>query len=113
MAELAFDGVEEGSPMPAGRPVIIHSMTPPTESRSFLAARILAPSVRPGPCRGRQRFFFQSLQGFCCFPDGIERLIGNAGQAQDMGADGNAVAGQDLGTTAPAKTRGAVRRPEK
>ena len=107
MAELAFDGVEEGVAYAGGK-AGDHTFDDAADrievvlsGQDFSFHRSGLGLVEDG-----QRFFFQSLQGFCCFPDGIERLIGDAGQAQDMGADGNAVAGQDLGSHGPGKDQG-------
>lgn len=47
MADLAFKGVEKGSPRPAARPRIWHSMIPPTESRSPLASKMAFLAASP------------------------------------------------------------------
>ena len=107
VTELAFDRVEERV-ADTGRKACHHTFDDAADGievvlglQDFFFHRAGLGLVEDG-----QRFFFQCLQGFCCFPGCIKRLVGDAGQAQDMGADGNAVAGQYLRSDGTGKDQG-------
>lgn len=112
MADLAFKGVEKGSPRPAARPRIWHSMIPPTESRSPLASKMAFLAASPFADLKRKCLLAESLKGFRIFSQRLERPVLNGGNLLYMSTDGNATACDDWLATAPAKTRGAVMRPE-
>ena len=107
VTELAFDGVEERV-TDSGRKTCHHTFDDAADRievvlglQDFFFHRAGLGLIEDGQC-----FFFQRLQDFCCFPGSIKGLVGDAGQAQDMGAYSDAVAGQYLRSDGTGKDQG-------
>lgn len=106
MTELAFDRVEERV-ADAGRKACHHTFDDAADGIEVVLGLQDFSSIGPAWALSRTgSVSFQRLQGFCCFPGSIKGLVGDAGQAQDMGADGNAVAGQYLRSDGTGKDQG-------